>query len=353
MTNAASHSFLNRLAYAMLWAFVFTLPLAGVTEIPGAALTGKVAAILAMACGCLAVIADREIRMPGAIFGVMAAYAICGSAGFFRSLAPAAALQQSMVHFEPFILALLAWQFCREEKRVVQLLEALVLGSMLPSLLTIKAFLPGQTALLQRAAAPDFNPSQFAFLLAFSLPISLYLALRQKGLRVMLYGTNVAVSLSAILLTGSMAVIGAAVAGVLIAFFSMTSVPLYRRAGAAMVLFALCCAIGAYLPSGFLEHAIAPPTVSSIPGFCCFIALLGFSLFAVERMYGATRSLWFAILTVWLLGACTLSWTSSEPVWLLFALLAAHSASEGKLGLTEAERDAQRRVYAEAGSGAW
>ena len=362
MTNAASHSFLNRLAYAMLWAFVFTLPLAGVTEIPGAALITKVTAILAMASGCLAVITDREIRMPGAIFGVLAAFAVCGSAGFFRSLAPAAALEQSMVHFQPFILALLAWQFCREEKRVVQLLEALVLGSMLPSLLTIKAFLPGQTALLQRAAAPDFNPSQFAFLLAFSLPISIYLALRQKGVRLMLYGTNVAISLSAILLTGSIAVIGAALAGVLIAFFSMAPLPLYRRVGAAILLFVLCCVIGACLPPGFLDHAIAPITVamsfsnlaqSGIPGFCCFIALLGLSLFTAERMYGATRSLWFAILTVWLLGACTLSWTSSEPVWLLFALLAAHSASAKKPAVTEAGRDAQRRVYVEAGSGAW
>lgn len=328
-----NHSFFNRLAFAMLWAYMFTLPLAGVTEIPDAALINQVASILAMVAGCVAAIAGREIRMPGAILGVLAALVVCSS-------------PHSLVHFQLFILALLAWQFCREEKQVLQLLEALVLGSMLPSLMTIKAFLPGQTALLQRAAAADFNPSQFAFLLAFSLPISFYLALRQKGLRLTLYRVNVAISLSAILLTGSLAVIGAALTGLLVALFTMTPIALYRRITLAFLLFGLCCVVGAFLPAGSLDHAINAATAGAgfrgltengVAGFCCFLALAGLALFAAERMSGATRSLWFAILVIWLLGACTLSWAASQPVWLLFGLLAAHGASATKPGSIEAE----------------
>lgn len=393
MKKLANPAFYSRLAFALLWAFVFSIPLSKVTEIPFVDVGSKLVGILAMLAGCVAVIISREIRFPGTLIGALAVFVGWSALTLGWSVAPNLTIVRSQDYLQLFVMVLLIWQFCKEEKQVLRLLDAFALGSIIPALATLLAFLPGQTALFQRAAAPKFEPNELAFLLALSLPVSCYLLHREQGVRSLFYRVSISLSLAVVVMIGSPAMILAALTGVVIAFFSIAQLTAHARVRVAVLLAVLGCPFAFLLPEGAIQQVengastavmtftgqivdavqhtplrglgsgthgldiaatgignsyVSVLVETGVVGFCCFICILGISLFSAEGMPGTTRSLWMALLAVLAIGVSSLSWESSQPAWLLLGLLAAHSACSKHQGAVD--RIYAKKIFVDGGS---
>ena len=388
MIKTTSRPLLNRIAFALLWAFVFTLPMIQATEIPAIGIISKAAGLLAVAgCGAV-VVSRRQMRVMGPVQMMMGAFILWSAVTLCWSVAPELTVQRISTYLQLFVLVLLIWEMCEEEKDVLRIMGAFVLGTIVPGLSTLLAFLPGQQTLYQRAAAPGFDPNELAFLLALSLPVAYYLTLRIKTPITAIYHLQMGIAVTAILLTGSAGAMIAMVTGLSLVFWTFHLLPVRTRIN----IFALVMILGGaailFLPVGLRQHlseesrkdaigftnvvntgleslhkaplgglgagsmatshsSFAMFAETGVVGVACFVAMLGVLLMSAERTPSVTRSFWYTVLAVWAVGVCWLNWEASQAAWLLFGLLAAHSARKQE-GVTPAEQQQKRNYYTEA-----
>lgn len=256
---------------------------------------------------------------------------------------------------------------------------------MIPALSTLRAFLPGQQTLVERAAVPGFDANSLAFVLALSLPVSYYLIFREKGLISALYRMQMGFAVCAILLTGSAVTMIAGVVGLSLVCWTLHVIPMRTRSNAFALMLLLAGAAILLGPGSMWRHVAeeskdgsvsvtavinngvqnihstpfggfgagsTPPASFStshasftmfsetgVVGVVCFVAMLGVLILSAERMKGITKSFWFTVLGVWTVGACSLNWECLPPAWLLFGLLAAHSACLKRESIVEAARE--------------
>jgi hypothetical protein len=284
---------------------------------------------------------------------------------------------------------MLVWELCIEEIEVLRIAGAFVLGTMAPALSTLLAFLPGQQTLFDRAKA-GVTPNELAFVLVLSLPISYYLILRDKSPTSALFRLHLGLAVCAILMSGSAATLIAMAVALTLFCWTFHLVPARTRLNMFAMAMLLAGAAIVFLPSsiwktlayesraGSVTLAVVADTgtaaVRSTPfggygaaaalhvpaakyftlftetgiiGVFCFGIMLAILFSAAERMGGAARSFWFTELAVWAIGAWAFNLESSPAVWLLFALLAAHSASLHQSALTATERSRKQTYYIE------
>lgn len=227
---------MRRLAYALLSAFVFTIPLAQMVEVPALNTISQAVGLLAMAAGVIAVAAQREVRAMSALHVAMGGFIVWSAITFCWSVTPELANPRLMTYVQLFVLVILAWELCTEEKHVLRLVSAFVLGTVLPAVSTVLAFLPGQQTLYQRAAVQGFDPNVLAFLLALSLPASYYLGLREKNVLGWACRLQLGVAVSAILLTCSYTALASIVVCLAMVFWTLANLPVRSRLTALAVL---------------------------------------------------------------------------------------------------------------------
>jgi hypothetical protein len=292
-----------------------------------------------------------------------------------------------------------------EEKDILRILSAFVLGTMIPALSTLKGFLPGQQTLIQRAGGAGYDANQLAFLLALSLPVAYYLILREKGPIVSLYRLQMGFAVCAILLSGSGNAMIAMAVGLSLACWTVHAVPVRARNNALVVLMLVAGATILMVPSklwqdisdqtrkgdialtavvdreveslhstpigGFgagtqsrpaaaVSHDLGGRPTSftmfaetGVVGIICFLAVLGVLLMATGSMTGTTKSFWLTSLAVWVVGVFSLNWDCSQPAWLIFGLLAAHSACLSAEGAKKAESKPTREYRLEETAEVW
>lgn len=350
MTSTTSQSIPTRIAFILLWIFVFTLPMTQATEIPMIGTISSAAGLAAMVAGAIAVAARKQFRLLGPVHIAMAGFLLFSAVTQCWGVAPELTLQRVMAYFQLFVLTLLLWEMCVEEKDILRILSAFVLGTMIPALATLKAFLPAQPAMLQRASMPGYDPNQLAFLLALSLPAAYYLILRGKGPIVSLYRLQMGFAAGAILLTGSVSSMVAMAVGLSLVFwrFQKLSMRSWVRDSVVVLLLAGTTSLVVPSTSAGTQAALATSftlfSKTGVVGVVCFGGLLGMLLMAVGGMSGITRSFWFTSLAVWFVGVVSLNWDCSQQVWLIFGLLAAHSACLNAGALAHAG-EKQRQSY--------
>ncbi len=159
--------------------------------------------MLAITVGVITVVAQRSVRMPVGVHLAMAGFIMWSAVTLLWSVAPELTVERTTTYIQLFVLVLTIWELCREEKDVLRILSAFVLGTIIPTLSTLTGFQPGQSMLAQRASATGFDANSLAFILALSLPVSYYLILREKGVISALYRLQMGFAFCAILLTGS------------------------------------------------------------------------------------------------------------------------------------------------------
>jgi hypothetical protein len=395
MSPTTSQPLPTRIAFALLWAFVFTLPLTQMTEFPVLDTVSRIAGVLALASGVIAVAARKHVRLPGAVHIAMAGFVLWSAVTLLWSVAPDLTVQRLGTYLQLFMLVLLIWELCLEERDVLRIASSFVLGTMVPALSTLRAFLPGEQTLYRRAAAGT-NLNHLAFVLALSLPVSYYLSLRDKSATAALYRLQMSVAICAILMSGSAVTMIAMMVGLSLVCWTFHVIPVRTRMNAFVIVMLLVAAALVFMPSGVTDFLAQESRAGGITltaimdsgtavlhntplggfgaatavrltdakqftmfaetgviGVAWFLVMMSVLFVSAERLSGPTKSFWFTVLAVWAVGACALDWECVQPAWLLFGLLAAHAASLKQTGVTEPERRQKRNYYIEQEAEVW
>lgn len=401
ITRTTPRPLLTRIAFALLWLFVFTLPLAQATEIPLVGPISRLVGFAAMAAGAVAIAARRKVRYLGAVHMTMAGFILWSAITLCWSIAPELTVQRILTYLQLFVVVVLVWEFCEEEASILKLLGAFVLGTIIPAGSTMLAFLPGQRTLIERAAVDGFDPNTLPYILALSLPAAYYLIMRDKTPISALYRVQMGFAICAVLLSGTAITIVAMAVGLTLVCWTVHIVPIRTRVNAFLVFLMLGGAALLMIPTSMWEHMSQESrnggitltsaidsgieTIHSIPaggfgagsmsadtthapanritatmmisetglvGVACFAAMLGVLFLSAESLSGVTKSFWLTILGVWTVGGLSLNWECTQTAWLLFGLLAAHSACLKRDGVTSEEQTQKRNYYVE-GAEVW
>ena len=294
-------------------------------------------------------------------------------------------------YFQLFAMTLLVWQLATTEKRVHALLNAYVLGTLAPFVATVRNYVGKEKTLYyQRYSLDNTEPNDLALILAISLPISYYLFLRAKGPLRILYLALILCALGTVLLTASRSGSIATVLALSIIFWTRKELAPRWRVGL-IVAFSILAAgavtmvpvttwtrlatIGSEVSSGtlnsrtviweegwkalskspFLGVGIGAYPDAMVPffgrprtgiftpvahntfysvlvetgliGFIVFAIMFGIILYYAFTVPGLMKPFWLTTIAVWSLGVMSLSWDDRKPTWLMFSLLAAHSAA--------------------------
>jgi hypothetical protein len=394
---------LTRIAFALLWLFVFTIPMTQATEIPMVGTISSAAGLAAMLGVAVAAVARRQVRLLGTVHLAMAGFILWSAVTLCWSVSPDLTIQRIISYLQLFVLVLLVWEMCVEEEDVLHILSAFVLGTIVPALSTLSGFLPGQENMLQRASAHGYDANQLAFLLALSLPVAYYLILRDKGPIVSLYRLQMGFAVCSILLTGSASAMIAMVVGLSLMCWTFHTVAVRTRTNGFVLVMLLVGLSIALTPSGMWQgiveqtrkgdltatsvfgKEVASLHSTSIGGFgagtqarpaangsagsrptsftlvsetgavgvVCFLGLLSVLVMAAGRMPGINRSFWLTSLAVWVVGILSLNWDCSQPAWLIFGLLAAHSASLNTVAVVTPDGKQKRPYVIEERAEVW
>jgi O-antigen ligase len=269
---------------------------------------------------------------------------------------------------------------------VLALCSAYVLGTLVPAGDTLQRFLLGHQTFYNRYASTGFDPNDLALTLDLSLPMSYYLALKQKGPIRWVYYAQMLAAIGTIFMTVSRGGTFCMLIALSLIVWTVRSIPVRNRIVIA-AMFAIAVVGAATLvpatswkrlasaasevsegtlnsrtvlwkaglhefrnmPFGGVGAGAYPETSAKVIGRpWAFVAVahnsyisvlvetgvIGFALFAVLlalffrlafRMPRITRAFWLTMLGVWMIGVCSLTWEYRKPTWLLFGLLAAHA----------------------------
>jgi O-antigen ligase len=372
----------GRLAFVFLWLFVCSFPVEKTIEIPGLGNVSKILGTLALGAGFLAVLVDGRIRVLTRAHAVLALFVLWTALTMRWSLDPSATAMKAVTSLLLLGMAWLIWEFCAQERNVIQLMQAYVFGTLYASANTLLRYQLARQTYYRRYAADGFDPNDFALTLALSIPMSYSLALRAQGRKAWFYWAQLGLVCLSVLLSASRT-------GFLASCMAASIVPLtfdYTRRkqklllvtgliAAALGLAAVVPAsswqrlatIGSEVQSGSLndrgtiwragfevyrenwfggvgsgayprsvEPALGWPSdwlivahntflsvlvETGIVGFLLFAAFLALLVRAIWRMQGVSRMVWAVTAMVWFVGVNTLTWEIRKPTWLIFALV--------------------------------
>lgn len=387
MTGTAPRPLLTRFAFACLWLFVFSMPIEKAIEIPGLGTISKLAGLIAMGAGVLAVAVQGRFRIPGVIQLLLAGFVVWAAVTVRWSIAADLTFERTVTYVQLLTLILLIWEFCSEERHIEGLLAAYVLGTLVPACDTLQRFLLGKMTYYNRYATTGFDPNDLALTLALSIPIAYYLSLRSKGLVAWVYRVQILAAAGTIFLTASRGGTFAMLIGLSLILWTLHTLPVRNRIGIVVAITLAVIGAIAVVPAsswqrlGTAASEVSQGTLNSrtvlwkagfdafetmpfggigagaypeasakvigrpwafVPvahnsfisvlvetgliGFAIFAAMLGLLYRSAARMRGITRSFWLTLLVVWTVGVLSLTWEYRKPTWLLFGLVAAHAA---------------------------
>ena len=201
--NLGNTRFLEKVAFVLLWLLAFAMPSNSVV-IPGFGTLSRAVGIVAFAAGVLAVLDSGRLRVPGIPHLLMTLFVAWVGMTYFWSFAPWRTRVAIITYVQILAMIWLVWQFAQTYREQVLLLRALVLGTYVSSIATILEYFQGSYYQYQRYAGAGFDPGELGMVLAISVPISLYLIVRERGKgAVWIYAGQLVLAASAILLTAS------------------------------------------------------------------------------------------------------------------------------------------------------
>jgi hypothetical protein len=199
---------MNRIAFACLWLFVFTIPWERSLQLGGGSgSVGRVAGFLALGMGLWAVGSQGRMRRLGAFHILALAFLMLVSVSFFWTADPVESPHTIRVYYQSMWVLWLIWEFAQDQQRLSQLRIAFVLGECVLVALTVQTFLNGR--ILDRAkearfAAQGWDFNDMATMIALGVPFACYIALRSDRLWKRWVGwASVALAILGIVLTSS------------------------------------------------------------------------------------------------------------------------------------------------------
>jgi O-antigen ligase len=375
---------LSQTAWALLCAFVFSIPWEKSVAAGSGSTAARLIGILAFAAGALDVLRRRSARRPNFVLLAAGLFVAWASLTWFWSVDRHATVGRVGTLAQLLGMAWLIWEECRSPKRQMQLLQAYVCGAVTASANAFWRYGHGAQTYYRRYAASGFDPNDFGLVLAISVPIGLYLSLRMRGAWRALWLAAVAVNLAAMVLTASRAGLVATGIGLTFVLWTWREADWGQRIGCAVLVLGLVLSLVRVAPApqrqrlatvtreatqgtfhgrtriwrsglkALKQHPILgvgagayPEAVSpwlgrsTVPGFQyvahnTFLSVLvecgpmGFALYAAMllgavlflwTMPSAERALWGCVLAAWMAGVFTLTWEHYKPSWLIVALI--------------------------------
>ncbi len=375
---------LDRLAWALVCIFVFSLPWEKSIPIAGAFTLSHLLGILAFAAGAAAAIRRKSIRPPNLVLAWVALFVLWSALTYFWSVDPPATLARAATFAELFAMLWLFWDQARNGVRHRQLMQAYVWGAVAASASAFVRFAQGRQTYYRRYAAPGFDPNDFGLILTLSIPLALYLALRSRGRMRWLYYAAILVAMAAIFLTASRTALIATFVAFTFVLWTWREADRSQKAATALLLILLPTGLYQGTPAAsrerlatianeltrgtihnrttiwkaglkvFKRHPVAgigsgayPEAVrpalgtpgvpghyyvahntflsvlveSGVIGFGLYALALGTLVVFVWTMPTAERALWWVVLAAWAVGVSTLTWEHYKPGWLIMALI--------------------------------
>jgi O-antigen ligase len=195
--------FFRKAALLFLWVLVFVIPWENAVVIPGFGTLGRAVGIVAFGIGLLAALESGSLRAPSFQHLFMIFFILWGSFTYLWSFAPAQTLTGIVTFSQLLTMVWLIWEFAQTHREQILLLRAYVLGAGVSSVATIVNYFQGNQD-QGRYTGLHFNPGDLALILALSIPVALYLAVRDhRRLLVSVYGIEIVAAFCAILLTAA------------------------------------------------------------------------------------------------------------------------------------------------------
>ena len=375
--------FLNGVAWVLLCAFVFSIPWEKTLYLGSFGTFSRGLGIVAFAVGLAAVAVSRSVRRLNLVLIFAALLTIWVCLTWFWSLDPGETVARAVTFVQLLGMLWLIWQLCRGPSRQAQLMQAYVWGSLVGALSAFLRYAGNEQTYYRRYAAQGFEPNDFGIVMALSIPMAAWLAVRSSTWKRWLFYGAILVQVAAVLLTASRTALIATFIGFGFLLLTLRGAPRRHKIAVAILTVFLLTSLVRLAPpasrkrlatiptevtrgtlnkrtqiwksgvKAFRSHmvlgvgagaypaAVRPwlgdPTVPGarnvahntflsilvecgIVGFAIFGLLLTSLVFFIWQMPPTERMLWGAMLLVWTAGVSTLTWEQYKPTWLLFAL---------------------------------
>ncbi|WP_299429825.1 O-antigen ligase family protein [uncultured Meiothermus sp.] len=380
-----------RLAYAVLWLYVFTIPWENVLLIPGVGTLSRYVGILAAVVTLAYVVTSGHLRLHWAHL-VGLGFVLLAMLSYFWSIAPQDTLERVLQFGLLWIFFWALFVVLKDEAPVRRILAAYVLGAYVAAGNTIYHFLSGSEVVFQRYAAANFDPGDLSFVLALGIPLAWYLALRETRSRlVWLYWLYPLVALGVVLLTAARAGLLGVVVGLLFVILTLPRAS-WQIKGLVGVFAALAITLLPVLvpPESISRLATLAEEVSTgtlndrthiwaagwqvlgdqpllgtgagtfgvslethpwfrqwvaphnlfvgiaaemgVVGLVLLLLLLAGVVFSIWQMTGLERMLWGAVFIILLLALMAQNWEWRKQTWFVLGIILAHYAALGQAG---------------------
>lgn len=199
---------MNRIAFACLWFFVFTIPWEMSLQLgTGIGSIGRVAGFVALVAGVWAVGVCGRVRRIGWFQVLALAFLLLVTASIFWTADPVESPHIIRVYYQSMWVLWLVWEFGQSARRISQLRTAFVLGECVAVALTVQTFLNERIvehAKEARFAAQGWDWNDLAIMLVLGVPLACSMAVKSERLWERWLGRSaLLLSIIGILLTSS------------------------------------------------------------------------------------------------------------------------------------------------------
>jgi O-antigen ligase len=236
----------RRAAFFFLWILIFVIPLENAVVIPGFGTLSRAVGIPAFGMALLAVLESGKLRTLSMQHLIVLFFMVWVGLTYFWSFAPSATVMAIYTFAQIFTMLWLIWEFAQTSKQQLLLLRAYMLGAMISSVATLQNFFTTTSVYGGRYTGLNFNPGDLGFIEALAIPISLYLAVRErKKILLWLDGSATVLAFFAIILTAARGALIACIPAALMFPFLFPKVKLGRNV--VLLIFLALAGIGSWL----------------------------------------------------------------------------------------------------------
>lgn len=253
---------MNRVAYLLLWLFVFATPWELVLKIQGVGTISRLAGMAALTVGIAAVLRRGRSR-PLTVFHVATlCFVLWGGITIFWTVDPEATVARFWRNVQIVGQLWLIWELAATPERRMGLFQAYVLGAAVSATSIIVNYMAGNplvtaggVARSGRFGAGEFSPNAVAFLLVLSLPMAWHLGTTHRLPLVRLVNrAYLLVAMLAITLTASRGALLLSALALLIVPLTISRLGLGMKLAMAVFLVASAAITWRYIPERSLAR---------------------------------------------------------------------------------------------------